>query len=156
VHDLVYREGGAGGVGVRFIIGGERFGDARQPFIQLFGGAGVECWEAADNAGHALRNDQIWIGDNEKRGADDREAEAGGYGSGESQELNPYKKGRKEESSFSEEKEAKRLLLLHTCSGGRPVPPPQICKSFLLLFFKKEVLFTLPYYARQRISAQPQ
>jgi hypothetical protein len=49
----------------------------------------------------------------------------------------------KEDSSFSEEKEAKRLLSV--CLRGpiptiRIGPRTPICKGFLLLFFKKEVL----------------
>jgi hypothetical protein len=43
-------------------------------------------------------------------------------------------------SSFSEEKEAKRLLSIGRVRVWRAEPLAQICKSFLLLFFKKEVL----------------
>jgi hypothetical protein len=41
-------------------------------------------------------------------------------------------------ASFFEKKEAKKLLLLGALAT--PVPTPPISKSFLLLFFKKEVL----------------
>jgi hypothetical protein len=47
-----------------------------------------------------------------------------------------------ESTSFFEKKEAKKLLLV----WSMPVKPPmpQIAKSFLLLFYKKEALPSLP------------
>jgi hypothetical protein len=42
--------------------------------------------------------------------------------------------------SFSEEKEAKRLLYAGAWALAQPQPMPQINKSFLVLFFKKEPL----------------
>jgi hypothetical protein len=44
-------------------------------------------------------------------------------------------------SSFFAKKEPKKLLLIYTALVPRPVA--QINKSFLLLFFKKEVLASL-------------
>jgi hypothetical protein len=47
-----------------------------------------------------------------------------------------------ERTSFFEKKEAKKLLLVWSMPLEPPVP--QIYKSFLLLFYKKEVLASLP------------
>jgi hypothetical protein len=49
----------------------------------------------------------------------------------------------KESASFFEKKAAKKLLLLGALAA--PLPTPPISRSFLVLFFKKELL-ALPYW----------
>jgi hypothetical protein len=55
-----------------------------------------------------------------------------------------HRESRREEASasFFEKKEAKKLSLLGALA--RAVPEPAASKSFLLLFFKKEVLTCFP------------
>jgi hypothetical protein len=54
-------------------IGGQFALDAGQPFIQRFLRPGIERREGADHAALALGDDQIGIGDDEHRRAEDRQ-----------------------------------------------------------------------------------
>jgi hypothetical protein len=45
-----------------------------------------------------------------------------------------------ESASFFEKKEAKKLLVLRV--AATPAPKPSVSKSFLVLFFKKQPLFS--------------
>ncbi|MDX2292696.1 MULTISPECIES: hypothetical protein, partial [Streptomyces] len=59
-----------------------------------------------------------------------------------------------EKSSFSEEKEAKRLLSVIR-GAARPAAPRKTGKSFLVLFFKKELLLFLLVAAAPRLPDGP-
>ena len=87
VHDLVDRERRRRPFGMRFVVGGEFFLDAMQPFVEQLGRARVERRECTDDAGLALRDDQFRPRNDELRRADQRQAEfrpqlRGGHGRG--------------------------------------------------------------------------
>ncbi len=73
VHDLVDGERRGGRLGMRAVPGRQRLGDLGEPFVQQFGGPGVERRHGADDAGLALRDHQLRIADDEERRADDRQ-----------------------------------------------------------------------------------
>jgi len=72
-HDLIDGIGRGGPVRIGLIMPVERLGDALQPALQLdrlaLPFAGVQRRKAADDAGGALRDHQIGIGDDEQRRA---------------------------------------------------------------------------------------
>ena len=65
VHNLVDREGGGRLVRVGLVPGIQLFGNALEPHFQFFRRAGIQRRKRANNAGFALGNDQIRVGNNE-------------------------------------------------------------------------------------------
>ena len=59
VHDLVDRERRGRPVGMRLVVGRERLGDLGQPVVELRGRPRVERRHRADDAGLALRDDEL-------------------------------------------------------------------------------------------------
>ena len=74
VDDLVDRERRGGAVGMGAVMGGQRFGDLVQPFVELGDRPRVERGKRADDPGLALRDHQRRMRDDEQRRADDRQA----------------------------------------------------------------------------------
>jgi hypothetical protein len=58
-------------------------------------------------------------------------------------------------SSFFETKEAKKLVLLRNCDLVRSEPRAPNSKSFLVLFFKKELFFLPSFRNRRWAEAHP-
>ena len=75
VDDLVDRERRGGALRMRAVMGGERFGDFMQPFVELRNGACVQRGKSADDPGLALGDHQRRMRDDEQRSADDRQPE---------------------------------------------------------------------------------
>ena len=75
VDDLVDRKRRGGAFGMRAVMGGERFGDLMQPFVELRNRSGVQRGKGADDPGLALGDHQRRMRDDEQRSADDRQPE---------------------------------------------------------------------------------
>ncbi|MNV47970.1 hypothetical protein D3C71_1398550 [compost metagenome] len=73
VNDLVDRERRDGGAGVGLAVGGQAGLDFVQPVGQLGLRARVEGGERSHDAARALGDHQLRVGDDEHRGADDRQ-----------------------------------------------------------------------------------
>ena len=73
VHDLVDGEGRRRAFRMGAVMGREFFGDTRQPFVQQRDRPRIERREGADDAGFALGDDEIRIGNDEKRRGDHRD-----------------------------------------------------------------------------------
>jgi hypothetical protein len=71
VHDLVDGERCRRLVGVRLVVGHERFGDFGKPLVELLGRASVEGGHRPDHAGLALLDHELGVADDEQRRADD-------------------------------------------------------------------------------------
>ena len=76
VHDLVDRKRCRRCLGVRLVIGRQRFGDLGQPLVQLRRRARIERRHGTDDAGLTLRDDQFWPADDEQGRSDDRQTDA--------------------------------------------------------------------------------
>jgi hypothetical protein len=75
VDDLVDRKRRCRSLRVSAVMGGERFGDFMQPFVELRNGPCVQCGKSADDPGLALGNYQRRMRDDEQRSADNRQPE---------------------------------------------------------------------------------
>jgi hypothetical protein len=76
VHDLVDGERRCGGFRMVPVPRGQRLGDLGQPLVQLLGRPGIERRHRTDDAGLALRDDELGVADDEQRRADDRQRHA--------------------------------------------------------------------------------
>jgi hypothetical protein len=74
VNDLIHSERRGEKRRIVAVPGGEFLRDAMQPFIELGRRARVERGERSDNARLALGDDEIGIGDEKQRRADDGKA----------------------------------------------------------------------------------
>ncbi len=75
MDDLVDRERRHHRVRMRRPVGRQFSRDPRQPFVEQFRRPRVQGREAADDAGLALRQHEIRVGDDEQRGADGGQAQ---------------------------------------------------------------------------------
>jgi hypothetical protein len=73
VDDLVDRERRGRPVGMVAVVRGKRLGDFVKPLVELRGGARIERREAADDAGRALGDHQLRVGNDEQGRADHRQ-----------------------------------------------------------------------------------
>ena len=67
VNDLVDSKRSCRFVWISLIIGVQFPGNTLQPLFQYFYRARVESWKRSDDTGFTLRDDQVWIGNNEQR-----------------------------------------------------------------------------------------
>ena len=76
VHDEIHGIGGGRCARVHLVEGLELRGDALQPALQFLDGPGVEGRKGTHDAGLALGDDEVRVGNDEQRRAHDRQAEA--------------------------------------------------------------------------------